>query len=807
LNWQDNDLLIEHYDRIKRYIAYRAGSNQAEDLTQQVFLKANQALDSFQNKSSLYTWLYSIATNTIINEARRSYRTKELLVNRETNCSRFMTTDFTKEVDFKIDLGTSLNKLDPIDQEILTLRYVADYSFRDIAKLLKMNEGSLKNRMYRCLGKMRNDLESWHIATPFNPKQYILMVNMLETGQGGPEFQKVTDDFMAILRKNFRRITSALNYTPETKITYEIYPDQETLSMKVGSFSSKLSIGNAGVLNLVRVVSPLNPGPYHNYHSVIESSLGLYTMSLTKQLNLQIPRILLYGIASYIGQPRPRKRVRNQLFAIYRQRELPSISYLEKTSWPQFLHAGGINLCFTIIDFFVTRYGWEALHRLIRDFDQQETICQLTPQQLEADWRQFVMEQYINRESNINESSSEVKHLSILVPDYQSHSIKFRIAKFIESARAFEFANPGVKVTIDSIPLHHFYNAELPKRLSGPNTVDLVFGPYNSGFSRQGLFADLFPFYKEDGMTPDDLYKPLIDMVTENGEITAIPMSPQPLGVFYNKEWFIQAKLSEPTGDWTWEQFFTVSAKLKEANSTGGKEIYGSVVPVIVDFIESLAQSGGGSLLSPDNRNLTGYLDSRLVADVFDMFLNPKNNPDVVKISPDGTSTIITEISSGNVGMGVGRLRNYPVLTRDLKLNGKIGVAPLPRLTNGVRANVVLIEALSIVATSSQQQLAWKFIKDIVLNPESEFQKEWSKREMLGSKSSIQKLGKDNDPGWIVGIEELDHAVKPIMYRNPRHTKSSLASYIQDSTSTLAEIQSLLSQVASKIDKLLAEEE
>ena len=171
VNWHDNDLLMEHYDRIKRYIAYKAGNDQAEDLTQQVFLKASQSLNSFQNKSSLYTWLYSIASNIMVNEASRAYRAKEVPVGQETRFSRFITTDFTKEVDFKIDLGTSFNKLDRIDQEILTLRYIADYSFRDIAKLLKLNESMIKNRMYRCLGKMRNDLENWHIAAPFNPKQ------------------------------------------------------------------------------------------------------------------------------------------------------------------------------------------------------------------------------------------------------------------------------------------------------------------------------------------------------------------------------------------------------------------------------------------------------------------------------------------------------------------------------------------------------------------------------------------------------------------------------------------------------------
>jgi len=284
VNWHENDRLMEHYDRIKRYIAYKAGTDQAEDLTQQVFLQAHQSLNSFQNKSNLYTWLYSIASNLMINEARRAYRTKELPVGQETTFSRFIITDFTKEVDFKIDLGTSLHKLDQIDQEILTLRYIAGYSFRDIAKLLKLNESAIKNRMYRCFGKMRNDLESWHIAAPFNPKQYIHMVNMLETGQSGPEFQKVTDDFTAILRQNFRRITSALNFTPHTKIAYEIFPDRESMlpMLPEGHPSKKTSTGNFGKLNVVKIVSPLNPGV--NYHDIVRQSLALYSMTLAKTI-------------------------------------------------------------------------------------------------------------------------------------------------------------------------------------------------------------------------------------------------------------------------------------------------------------------------------------------------------------------------------------------------------------------------------------------------------------------------------------------------------------------------------------------
>ncbi|WP_246132354.1 extracellular solute-binding protein [Paenibacillus hemerocallicola] len=801
---------MEHYDRIKRYIAYKAGIDQAEDLTQQVFLKANQSLSSFQNKSSLYTWLYAIASNIMMNEAKRAYRTKELPVGQETSISRFITTDFTKEVDFKIDLGTSFNKLDPIDQEILTLRYIADYSFRDIAKLLKLNEGAIKNRMYRCLGKMRKDLESWHIAAPFNPKQYIHMVNMLETGQSGPgpEFQKVTDDFTAILRQNFRRIT-ALNFTPHTKIAYEIYPDRESM---VPEYPSNKSIGNFGKLNVVKIVSPLNPEV--DYRNTVRQSLALYSMALTKQSNPQTPLFLVYGIGGYVGQGLTREHVRSRITSRYRQRELPSITYLRVADWLKFSEIGGFDLCYTLIDFIVTRYSWDALHRLLRDASNLESIFGRAPDQFEAEWKQFLMEQYMEEACDSSgaimtseQPSPKERSLKILVPDHDSGSIRYRIATFIEHAQAFKSVNPGIEVTIDTIPMSDFQGDKFLERISGSNAADLVFWPYDTAFSRQNLFVDLLHFYKEDGLTPDDLYKPLTDLVTENGQLTGIPMSPQPLAVFYNRDWFNRANLPEPTKDWTWEQFFAMSVHLKEANTTRGKEIYGSAVPIIPDLFESLAQSNGGSMLSPDNSRFTGFLDSRPVIEAFALLL--KNSQDIVKKVPNGTSAILREISSGNVGMGVGRIGIYSFLARNPELKERIGVAPLPRLASGVRANAVgMIQALSIAAASRQQQLAWKFMKDIVLNPESKFQVDWSKQETLASRSSIHKLKLNDEPEWKVFIDELNHAVKPVIYRNPKIKMIAAAKNMLNhlvSLSSEAELQMELSRLASELDGWLDE--
>jgi ABC-type glycerol-3-phosphate transport system substrate-binding protein len=411
----------------------------------------------------------------------------------------------------------------------------------------------------------------------------------------------------------------------------------------------------------------------------------------------------------------------------------------------------------------------------------------------------------MERLSQKETSSPKEQNLEILMPDNKSTSTKYRENMFKKYATAFESANPGVKVTFATMEKPDFHGAKLVERITGSNPVDLVFWPYDSEFTRQGLFADLLPFYKQDRTTPDDLFKPLTDLVTENGKLTAIPISPEPFAVFYNKEWFQKANLPEPKGDWTWEQFFTVSEKLAVANTVEGKQTYGSAVPIVLNFFESLAQSSGGSVLSPDNSHLTGYLDSPAVVKAFSLLMKDINNEDVVKKVPDAANSINLIVRGGTVGMGVGLYGNYPFINPRLK--DGVGVAPLPHMEGGVRANVLSLNALSIVSASKQQQLAWKFIKDIVLNPDSGFQLDWSKQEMLTSRAAIKKLKLDDDPGMKVFIDELNHAAKPVVYRNPKLKKFNTASSMKNLASprSEADLQIELTQSASEIDQQLAE--
>lgn len=75
--------------RICKYFSLKLNPMVADDLTQQVFLKAVENLHRFQGKSNLFTWIFKIAQNTVKNEYRRlSRKKKRRLILRNMNHSR-----------------------------------------------------------------------------------------------------------------------------------------------------------------------------------------------------------------------------------------------------------------------------------------------------------------------------------------------------------------------------------------------------------------------------------------------------------------------------------------------------------------------------------------------------------------------------------------------------------------------------------------------------------------------------------------------------------------------------------------------
>ncbi len=63
----------EYYDKVNRYLERMVGDGEAEDLTQEVFIKIGKALETFRGEAQLSTWIYRIATHTALDRFRATH--------------------------------------------------------------------------------------------------------------------------------------------------------------------------------------------------------------------------------------------------------------------------------------------------------------------------------------------------------------------------------------------------------------------------------------------------------------------------------------------------------------------------------------------------------------------------------------------------------------------------------------------------------------------------------------------------------------------------------------------------------------
>jgi RNA polymerase sigma-70 factor, ECF subfamily len=145
---------------VLNYICYRLGPDEAEDLTAHVFAQVWARRGAFdERKGSLNTWLWAIVRNAITDQIRQKYRgpyMAELLPDSVKTSGPL--DDVAKREEWQT-LRTALKTLNPLDQDIIALRFGAGHTNRDIAALLAMGEANVAQRLRRALHKLRLTLE------------------------------------------------------------------------------------------------------------------------------------------------------------------------------------------------------------------------------------------------------------------------------------------------------------------------------------------------------------------------------------------------------------------------------------------------------------------------------------------------------------------------------------------------------------------------------------------------------------------------------------------------------------------------
>lgn len=150
-------LFAEHAGPLFGFLVYRTGDRQlAEDLVSGTFERVLKARRGFSaRRGSEKTWLYTIALNLLRDHQRRQGRERRILASLAAQTTEEGLGDPYEALSGRPDLQEGLALLSPVEREAIALRYGADLTVLEIARVLAEEMTTVEGRIYGGLRKLR----------------------------------------------------------------------------------------------------------------------------------------------------------------------------------------------------------------------------------------------------------------------------------------------------------------------------------------------------------------------------------------------------------------------------------------------------------------------------------------------------------------------------------------------------------------------------------------------------------------------------------------------------------------------------
>ena len=149
-----------YFDKIYRYVVLKISNKaEAEDMTQQVFLKAYQSIGSFKWKGAPFSaWLFRIAHNQMVDFVRKqskrpTVQLEESMVSSDDNPLQTVERRFDIE---RLRLAT--RQLTAAQQEVISLRFAGGLAIAEVARTMGKSEGAIKALQHSAVAALRKVL-------------------------------------------------------------------------------------------------------------------------------------------------------------------------------------------------------------------------------------------------------------------------------------------------------------------------------------------------------------------------------------------------------------------------------------------------------------------------------------------------------------------------------------------------------------------------------------------------------------------------------------------------------------------------
>jgi RNA polymerase sigma-70 factor (ECF subfamily) len=157
------ELYEAYFDNIYRYVMVRIGNRvEAEDITQEVFLKASRSIHSFRWKGVPFSaWLFRIARNEVIDCLRKKSRQPTFSLSDLPVVPASSTGNPHPVAELGLDieqLRAAIQRLTQAQQEVISLRFSAELSIAEVANLMGKSQGAVKALQHSAILALRQVL-------------------------------------------------------------------------------------------------------------------------------------------------------------------------------------------------------------------------------------------------------------------------------------------------------------------------------------------------------------------------------------------------------------------------------------------------------------------------------------------------------------------------------------------------------------------------------------------------------------------------------------------------------------------------
>jgi RNA polymerase sigma-70 factor (ECF subfamily) len=156
--------LVERYQQYAYQIAFRILKNHqdAEDVSQEAFVRIYQSIKSFRREAKFSTYLYRTVANLSLNVLRKKKRapmdeTADVESERQEDAA-LVVNPKSELMDLRSHLDRAIQRLSKRQQAIVVLRHYEGFSTREVSEIMNCSEGTVKQQLHRAMLKLEKFL-------------------------------------------------------------------------------------------------------------------------------------------------------------------------------------------------------------------------------------------------------------------------------------------------------------------------------------------------------------------------------------------------------------------------------------------------------------------------------------------------------------------------------------------------------------------------------------------------------------------------------------------------------------------------